>query len=236
MKKVYKNFIEELLRENNFGSLKIMKTGLPSVADQKKVLKSKETELSVSDYKIAEIIAKKLRPNDKSLYVSIKTSFDRLHRTNQPLTHNVFKILWDLSKQDVKILHESVPESDIVPDELEHMKILVSAMEQHLADINKYKVVLNNSSIDEKVKTIETELDGIKKEILSLVSESKLSYSQKQDLPDSSFVFPKTRKYPIPDEAHARNALSRVSQNGSSSEIAAVKAAVKKKFPSIEVS
>lgn len=52
----------------------------------------------------------------------------------------------------------------------------------------------------------------------------------------STFALPKERKYPIPDAAHARNALSRVSQHGSPSEVKRVKAAVHKKFPSIKIS
>lgn len=39
--------------------------------------------------------------------------------------------------------------------------------------------------------------------------------------------------YPIPDKAHARNALARVSQHGSPAEKAKVRAAVHKKFPDI---
>jgi hypothetical protein len=40
--------------------------------------------------------------------------------------------------------------------------------------------------------------------------------------------------YPIPNESHARNALARVSQHGSSAEKAAVRAKVKKRYPSIK--
>ena len=65
--------------------------------------------------------------------------------------------------------------------------------------------------------------------------EDALTYKQKRDLPDSAFVFPKERKYPIPDESHARNALARVSANGTPKEILKVKFAVKSKFPNIEV-
>lgn len=67
------------------------------------------------------------------------------------------------------------------------------------------------------------------------IKEAKLSYKQKQALPDSAFVYPKERKYPIPDEAHARNALARVSANGTDVEKAKVRAAVKSKYPSIEI-
>lgn len=39
--------------------------------------------------------------------------------------------------------------------------------------------------------------------------------------------------YPIPDKAHARNALARVSQFGTPAEKAAVRAKVHRKFPGI---
>lgn len=61
----------------------------------------------------------------------------------------------------------------------------------------------------------------------------KLSYQQRKNLPKSSFVEKKERKYPIPDVAHARNALARVSQFGSPAEKAKVRAAVHSKFPQI---
>lgn len=60
-----------------------------------------------------------------------------------------------------------------------------------------------------------------------------LTYRQKQRLPDSDFVFPKERKYPIYNEAHARNALARVSAYGSDYEKEKVCNAVEKKYPSI---
>ncbi len=64
---------------------------------------------------------------------------------------------------------------------------------------------------------------------------AKLTSSQREKLPDSAFVFPRDRKYPIEDEAHARNALARVAQNGSPAERREVVAAVRKKYPNIEV-
>jgi len=44
--------------------------------------------------------------------------------------------------------------------------------------------------------------------------EKKLTYKQRKKLSPKDFVFPKERKYPIPDKAHARNALARVAQHG----------------------
>jgi hypothetical protein len=62
---------------------------------------------------------------------------------------------------------------------------------------------------------------------------AKLSTSARKALPTKSFAEPDKRKYPIENEAHAKNALSRVSQSGTPAEKAKVEAAVKKKYPSI---
>ena len=75
----------------------------------------------------------------------------------------------------------------------------------------------------------------IKEEVEALLNEKELSSKEREDLPTSDFVYPKEEKYPIPDISHARNALARVAQHGSSAEKAKVRAAVKKKFPSIDV-
>lgn len=69
---------------------------------------------------------------------------------------------------------------------------------------------------------------------------AKLSYSDREKIPSSDFVLSKKAggpagkgSYPIPDKSHARNALSRVSQFGSSSEKATVRAKVHSKFPDV---
>lgn len=64
----------------------------------------------------------------------------------------------------------------------------------------------------------------------------KITAKRRKRMKSSTFALPKERKFPIPDAAHARNALSRVSQYGSPSEVKRVKAAVHKKFPSIKIS
>lgn len=64
----------------------------------------------------------------------------------------------------------------------------------------------------------------------------KITSKGRKRMKASTFALPKERKYPIPDAAHARNALSRVSQHGSPSDVKRVKAAVHKKFPSIKIS
>jgi hypothetical protein len=70
----------------------------------------------------------------------------------------------------------------------------------------------------------------------------RLTAHDRQSLPKSSFALPGHGKgpkgagagsYPIPDPSHARSALSRVAQHGSSSEKAKVRAAVHRKYPGI---
>ncbi len=62
---------------------------------------------------------------------------------------------------------------------------------------------------------------------------AKLSSKKRTALPAKSFAEPDARKYPIENEAHAKNALSRVSQSGTPTEKKNVRAAVKKKYPSL---
>jgi hypothetical protein len=61
---------------------------------------------------------------------------------------------------------------------------------------------------------------------------SKLTYQQRKRMPQSQFALPGGR-YPVNDLAHARNALSRVSQFGTAAEKSAVRAKVHRKFPKI---
>lgn len=62
---------------------------------------------------------------------------------------------------------------------------------------------------------------------------AKLSGKSRKRMSSKTFALPGKRKYPIPDKAHARNALSRVAQNGSPSEKAQVRRAVGRKYPSL---
>ena len=63
---------------------------------------------------------------------------------------------------------------------------------------------------------------------------SKLTYKARESLKSTSFVYPKERRYPIHDLAHARNALARVSAHGTPTEKARVKAAVYRKYPELK--
>jgi hypothetical protein len=59
------------------------------------------------------------------------------------------------------------------------------------------------------------------------------STKNRKKLSKKSFALPGKRKYPIPDKAHARNALARVAQHGTADEKKKVRAAVKRRFPSL---
>jgi hypothetical protein len=62
---------------------------------------------------------------------------------------------------------------------------------------------------------------------------AKLTAATRAAIPTGSFALP-GRRYPIEDASHARNALSRVSQFGSSGEKSKVRSAVARKFPGIK--
>ena len=63
---------------------------------------------------------------------------------------------------------------------------------------------------------------------------AKLSTAVRKALPGKSFALP-GRKYPIPDENHARNALARASANATPAQKAVIRAKVAAKFPSIKL-
>jgi hypothetical protein len=61
---------------------------------------------------------------------------------------------------------------------------------------------------------------------------SKLTSAGRDKIAPKNFAGP-NKSYPIEDKNHARNALSRVSQNGSPAVKAEVRAKVHEKYPSI---
>lgn len=66
------------------------------------------------------------------------------------------------------------------------------------------------------------------------ISEAPLNAEQRNKLPDSAFALP-GRKYPIDSPERARSALARVEQFGSDSDKRRVRAAVKKRYPNMDV-
>jgi hypothetical protein len=68
---------------------------------------------------------------------------------------------------------------------------------------------------------------------------AELDTAARKRLPRRDFAIPEkapgSGSYPIPDEAHARDALARVAANGSPEEQARVRRAVHERFPDIEI-
>lgn len=67
---------------------------------------------------------------------------------------------------------------------------------------------------------------------------AKLTYQQRKHMPKSDFALPGERDkgkggYPIENKAHARDALSRVSADGTPAQKKEVRAKVHKKYPGI---
>jgi hypothetical protein len=65
---------------------------------------------------------------------------------------------------------------------------------------------------------------------------AKLTSKARKKLPKTAFAIPSEEAYPIHDETHARNALARVAQHGTPAEKKKVRAAVKRRYPKIDVS
>lgn len=62
---------------------------------------------------------------------------------------------------------------------------------------------------------------------------SMLNAAERNALKTGDFALPKQRAYPIHDLAHAKDALSRVAQNGTPDEQQKVRAAVHKRYPKL---
>ena len=62
---------------------------------------------------------------------------------------------------------------------------------------------------------------------------AKLTAKKRKKLSKTSFAIPEDRAYPIHDEAHARNAISRVQTFGTPQEKSRVFGAISRKFPAL---
>ena len=62
---------------------------------------------------------------------------------------------------------------------------------------------------------------------------AKLTTATRKKIPTNEFALP-GRRYPVEDEAHARNALARVSQDGTPAEKATVRRKVHRLFPGLK--
>ncbi|MBQ6357594.1 MAG: hypothetical protein IJI97_01390 [Clostridia bacterium] len=65
--------------------------------------------------------------------------------------------------------------------------------------------------------------------------EAPLTAQRRNDLPNSAFALPGQRAYPIDTPERARAALARVVANGTPDEIRRVRAAVRRRYPDMDV-
>lgn len=73
------------------------------------------------------------------------------------------------------------------------------------------------------------------RESAEVLEEAKLKAEARKGLPDTAFAIPGAREYPIHDESHARAALSMVEAHGDEDQKKKVRAAVKRRYPDIDV-
>jgi hypothetical protein len=123
-------------------------------------------------------------------------------------------------------------------------KLSVSDGDAYELMFNELAVVVDDLGISDEVLMLaasledcsESSLDRVlRKEDKQILALSTLTTKRRKELKDSDFALP-GRRYPIQDEAHALNALARVAQHGTPAEKAAVRRAVKKRYPDIEIS
>lgn len=107
-----------------------------------------------------------------------------------------------------------------------------------LADLEK-AAGLTDEHGDEADRLVTNGMATLREAATARLKEKTLTTKDRKDLKKSDFAVPSKKpgsgSYPIPDEAHARDALARVAADGTPEEQAEVRAAVKKKFPDIKV-
>jgi hypothetical protein len=84
-------------------------------------------------------------------------------------------------------------------------------------------------------KSDSPESDQIEEEVTDEAAKAKLKAKDRKKLADSDFALPEKREYPIPDENHARAALSML-HNATPAEQRKIRAAVRRRYPQIEQS
>jgi hypothetical protein len=119
--------------------------------------------------------------------------------------------------------------------EFEHTDDAMMALEiamDHLAEQPDYYDWL--ADMERRAKEMSMKFDHGEQAEEDEIDEAGLTYHKRKKMPPEAFVFQKTRRYPIHDIVHARNALARVSQHGNEAEKAKVKAAVYSKYPQLK--
>lgn len=140
----------------------------------------------------------------------------------------------------------SIGEQHLLAGKLAESKRITEARASCATDKSPFRVVVRAKNETEAVQRLVSAFekagsklteDNILVAHRTPLNERNLSTKERKALPKSDFAVPSKEpgsgSYPIPDKAHARNALARVAQHGSSGEKAAVRAKVAKRFPSV---
>lgn len=77
-------------------------------------------------------------------------------------------------------------------------------------------------------------MTSLKSPLSAKTNAKRNTVAGRKRLSNKDFAMPKEKKYRIDDIAHARNALARVAQFGTSAEKIAVRNAVHRRYPSLK--
>ena len=140
----------------------------------------------------------------------------------------------------VKPLRGNKPEEDFEDDESAPYRSMYEPGDSGNAYAEGESEAQSTEVEDEEVISRESLNNNMQKK--KLLFEKDLDAAERRALPDDDFALPgkgegpegkQAGSYPIPDESHARSALSLVSQHGTPEEKKKVRAAVARKFPGI---
>jgi len=177
----------------------------------------------------------------------IKSSVKNKLKMNLLSDKNFIKKVNDISKK-ININLYKIRLQTIIDEEDEDSKISLwkSFLEDLREDINSnlsndeqyftgyiLSYFLDDYNIEDSQTEKVYESKNIKR-ILNKILEKKLTAKARKHIKPENFVFPKERKYPIHDLAHARNALARVSAHGTPEEKKKVRDAVYRKYPGLK--
>jgi hypothetical protein len=123
----------------------------------------------------------------------------------------------------VAVAMDAAPVFDDSPKLVAESSPYMSPVEKALAKLGSAKVAVVDKAF----------FAGFASGLTSQVKEAaKLTSKERSGMGSGEFALP-GKRYPIEDKSHARNALARVSANGSPAEKAKVRSAVHSKFPDI---
>jgi hypothetical protein len=141
------------------------------------------------------------------------------------------------NQTDILITGKNVGKTKTQAAEKKGVTVVPVSAVLHLLEVaavdDKAKLEATELALEEATETAEiVRLRARRDALRARLGEAVLTAAVRKKLPASAFALPGGR-YPIHDEAHARNALARVAQHGTPEEQKKVRAAVKRRYPHI---